>query len=422
MRSSSIGGPKFNLQAITLSFAKEQLNNRAMPKTKLQNRNDFNGQRFYVGLDVHKKSWAVTIRSLKIELAHFSQPPGAEALSNYLHREFPGGDYYSAYEAGFCGTDAHEQLCKFGIKNIIVHAADIPSTDKQKKNKTDLHDSRAIADHLERGNLKGIYVLNHEQQELRSLFRLRESKVIDVTRANNRLKSFLMYYSIKLPENISKNEFLSGKVLDWLNLELGSASGTFALQQHIEELKYQRRQLLQITQSLRMQIQCLHKQTYIDLLSVPGIGAVTSMGLIAEIADFSRFEDPDHYASFLGLCPWEDSSGPVIKTKGVQPRCNGHLRPLLVEASWKAITKSRSLFAYYSKHANKSGKKAIIKVARKLAMIAKGVATSGQPYQEDYLKKKQAEKDLKAERFSLGITEQHINKQPGIGLRVAMPG
>ncbi|WP_243770788.1 IS110 family transposase [Mucilaginibacter rubeus] len=64
------------------------------------------------------------------------------------------------------------------------------------------------------------------------------------------------------------------------------------------------------------------------------------MGLLVEIADFSRFEAPDKYASFLGLCPWEDSSGPVIKTKGVQPRCNGHLRPLLVEASWKAIAKS----------------------------------------------------------------------------------
>ena len=64
-------------------------------------------------------------------------------------------------------------------------------------------------------------------------------------------------------------------------------------------------------------------------------------------------------------------------------------------------------------------------------MIAKGVATTGQHYQEDYLKKKQQEqhpdsyrdkKDLKAKRFSSGITEQHINKQPGNGLLMPMPG
>ena len=134
-----------------------------MLSTNLQNSIDFKGQKFYVGLDVHKKSWAVTIRSMGIQVAHFSQPPVAEILSCYLRKNFPGGDYYSAYEAGFCGTGFHEQLCKLGINNIIVHAADIPSTDKQKKNKTDVHDSRSIATQLEKGNLEGIHVLSREQ-------------------------------------------------------------------------------------------------------------------------------------------------------------------------------------------------------------------------------------------------------------------
>jgi len=59
-----------------------------MPRTNLQNSNDFTGQNFYVGLDVHKKSWAVTVRGLGIELAHFTQPPGAEALLRYLQTGF----------------------------------------------------------------------------------------------------------------------------------------------------------------------------------------------------------------------------------------------------------------------------------------------------------------------------------------------
>ena len=46
-----------------------------MPTTNLQNSNDFTGQNFYVGLDVHKKSWSVTIRSLGMEVSHFTQPP-----------------------------------------------------------------------------------------------------------------------------------------------------------------------------------------------------------------------------------------------------------------------------------------------------------------------------------------------------------
>jgi transposase len=387
-----------------------------MLSTNLQNPIDFNGQKFYVGLDVHKKSWAVTVRSLGIQVAHFTQPPSADALLNYLQRNFPGGQYHSAYEAGFCGTSIHEQLCNLGISNILVHAADIPATDKQKKNKTDLHDSRSIADYLEKGSLHGIHVLTQEQQELRSLFRLREAKVKEVTRSNNRLKSFLMYFDIKMPETVSKKEYLSLKALAWLNFELASAAGTITLQQHVEELQYQRKRLFEITKQLRKQIQAFHAKSYEYLLSVPGIGSVTAMGLIAEIADFNRFNDPDEYCSMLGLCPWEDSSGDTIKTKGMQPRCNRHLRPLLVEASWTAIKKSPALFAYYSKHAVKDSKKAIVKVARKLALTARGVVLKQQLYQEDYLQKKKAEqnalKKTSNKRFSSGITEQHINKQP----------
>src|SRR6202012_3352968 len=97
--------------------------------------------------------------------------------------------------------------------------------------------------------------------------------------------------------------------------------------------------------------------------------------------DFTRFDDPDEYCSMLGLCPWPDSSGDTIKTKGMQPRCNRHLRPLLIEASWTAIRKSPELFAYYSNHAARDSKKAIVKVARKLALTVRAVVINGQPYQ-----------------------------------------
>ena len=355
-----------------------------MPSTNLQNSIDFDGQIFYVGLDVHKRSWAVTVRSLDIQVAHFTQPPSAQALYTTLTRKFPGGVFYSAYEAVFCGTGPHEQLCKLGITNIIVHAADIPITDKQKKNKTDVHDSRSIAEQLERKNLHGIHILTHEQQELRSLFRLRENKVKDITRVNNRLKSFMFYYGIEIPESISKKEYISKRVLDWLvNLELNSDPGTLAKQGLIEDLEYQRKQGSKVTKLLRQQIQISHTDAYKRLLTVPGLGPVTSMGLLAEIGDFARFDDPTEYIGYLGLTPWNDSTGDTIKTKGVQPRCNKHLRPLLIEASWVAIKNAPHLFAYYSRHAVKNNKHAIIKVAHRLALIARSVVLKKQDYQEN---------------------------------------
>lgn len=372
-----------------------------MPKTNLQNSIDFDGQKFYVGIDVHKNSWTVTVRSLGIQVARFVQEPGSpEGLFDYLRKNFPGGVYYSAYEAGFCGTSIHERLCRTGISNIIVNASDIPTTDKQRKNKNDFHDSRSIAEHLEKGNLDGIHILSREQQELRSLFRLRESKVKDVTRANNRLKGYLLYFGIEIPKTVLKTAYLSKKTLEWLNnLELVTDAGSICLRQHVQALRYQREQLYQITKQLRKQIQLSHSKSYAHLLTIPGIGAVTAMGLLAEIADFSRFDDPDEYTSYLGLMPWESSSGDTTKTLGMQPRCNRHLRPLLIEASWGAIKFAPELFAYYSKHAAKGSKYAIVKVARKLASIVKGVVIKQQDYQKNYLKNKKVFK---------ASTEKHI--------------
>jgi transposase len=268
---------------------------------------------------------------------------------------------------------------------------------------------------LEKNDIHGIHVLTRQQQELRSLFRLRHQKVKDVTRNNNRLKGYLAYFSVQLPEDISKNEYLSKRTLDWLaNLELVTEAGTLGLKHYIDELNYQRSQLSQITKMLRQQIQTMHGTAYQLLLTIPGIGPVTAMGLLAEIADFNRFDDPDEYTSFLGLMPWEDSTGDSVKTKGIQPRCNRWLRPLLIESSWTAIRKNSELFTYYSKHARKNNKHAIVKVARKLALAARGVVQKKQPYDPEYLKKnenglKQTKSQMKVFK---GKTEKHIKKQP----------
>src|ERR1700733_12583320 len=201
-----------------------------MPSTKLQKSNDFRGQSFFIGIDVHKNSWSVTVRSLNLLIEHFSQPPSAKILINHLHKKYPGGNYHSAYEAGFSGTGIHEELCTGGIHNIIVNPADIPCTDKQNKNKTDVRDSRSIAFHLEKGNLHGIYIMSRDCQEFRSLFRFREAKVRDLTRPTNRLKSFLSYYGVNVSSAFEGKKYISATVLTWLsNLELATEAGKIKL-------------------------------------------------------------------------------------------------------------------------------------------------------------------------------------------------
>jgi len=70
--------------------------------TQMNNLN-FEGQNIYAGFDVHLKDWKVTILSEELMLKSFNMPPKPEVLSEYLLRNYPGANYHSAYEAGFCG-------------------------------------------------------------------------------------------------------------------------------------------------------------------------------------------------------------------------------------------------------------------------------------------------------------------------------
>ena len=67
------------------------------------NKLNFKGQNIFIGMDVHKKDWKVSIRSEELTYKTFTQKPSPKEIVSHLHRSFPDVTYYSAYKAGFCG-------------------------------------------------------------------------------------------------------------------------------------------------------------------------------------------------------------------------------------------------------------------------------------------------------------------------------
>ncbi len=97
---------------------------------------DFSNQLIFVGIDVHKKSWTVTIQIGGIKIKTFSMDPNPEQLSKHLKMNYPKGIYKTVYESGFSGYWIDRKLRSLGIENIIVNAADIPTSNKEKIQKT----------------------------------------------------------------------------------------------------------------------------------------------------------------------------------------------------------------------------------------------------------------------------------------------
>lgn len=355
-------------------------------QTKFSKSVDFSNQNFYNGIDVHKKQWTVTIRLDGTYIKTCTMAPSPQVLDKHLRTNYPNGNYFSVYEAGFCGTAYHTALCDLGIKNIIINPADLPVTNKLKTNRTDFHDSRALAEYLEAGTLKAIHIFSVDHQEFRSLCRLRSTKRKDTTRCKNRIKGMLMYFGITIPEQYEAKKCWSKRFVNWLKEQhLTTTAGTKCLQYLIEDLQYHRAQLLFVLRSIKEMIIQRFKKSWDLLLSIPGIGPVNAITLLSEIGDIKRFPSEAHFASFFGLLPSQSSSDETIIVNGINPRCNQYLRTMLIEAAWVAMRCSPSLLVYYKKHAgNNNGKKAIVKVARKLAMIIRGVWLSEKPFEQGY--------------------------------------
>ena len=329
---------------------------------------DFTGQPIYLGLDVHKRSWSISIYTDFGEYRNFSQPPQVQVLVRYLQRHFPGALYYAVYEAGYCGFWIHDQLVKGGIHCTVANPADVPTKNKEQKRKRDRVDCRKLARGLRNHELEGIYVPPRTTLEDRSLVRTRLSMGGKQRRCKNQIKSMLFFYGVEIPEQREMGHW-SRRFIQWVEgVRMERASGDLALKFHLEELSHLRQILVKINRAILALSRTEAYLPWVRLLrSIPGIGTLTAMILLTELGPIERFPSLDHLCSYVGLIPDTQGSGDKEHVGEITQRGHSHLRSLLIEASWVAVRKDPALmmaFHEYLKRMRKS--EAIVKVARKL--------------------------------------------------------
>jgi len=331
---------------------------------------NFEGQSVFVGLDVHLKSWTVSIFTEKLHHKTFSQPPKADILSDYLKLNFPNASYFSTYEAGFCGFWAHFRLEELGIRNIVVNPVDVPTTQKDQMRKSDPVDSNKLGRSLRSNELKGIYIPRQETLDDRTLIRVRFTIVKDMVRLKQRIKSFLNLYGIEYPDEFQNtNTHWSKRFINWLKtIQLQYSTGTEALNLLIKEAEQLRLILLEATQKIRALSKTERFSKNIELItSIPGIGLITGIMLLAEIEDIKRFENSDKLAGLIGIVPDCHSSGPSEKKGEMTKRGQYFMRKGIIECSWVAATRDPALsLAYYEYCKRMEPNKAITRIARKL--------------------------------------------------------
>lgn len=350
----------------------------------------FKGQEIFVGLDVHKKDFKMSVIAGGLFYKTITCPPDGKSVENFLKKNFPGAVYNTAYEAGYSGFWLHRQLTELGMKSIVVNAADVPTTDKERKQKEDRRDSRKLAKDLYAGQLSGIYVPSEMALADRALLRSRESIIKEVRRFKQRIKSFLAFNGIKYPDFYGDaNSQWSKRFITWLEcLPFVQESSRQALQVHIDSLKYQRTLLLDVTRQIRTLSRSDHyKHSVEQLMTIPGVGMLTAMHLLTELADINRFKNFHHLCSYVGFVPSTHSSGDRDITAGITPRKNSRLRTTLIESAWTAIRCDTALMSAYLKYCKRMEKnKALVRIAKKLLNRAIHVLRTDEKYKKAIVK------------------------------------
>lgn len=337
--------------------------------------------KLFIGMDIHKNSWKIHCCTDLFDGDTKSFPAEAHALKSYVDKHFQDHKITVAYEAGCCGYSAARSFSDFGWKVLVVNPADIPRPAKQAVVKTDKIDCINIAKQLRSGNLISIDIPTIQQEQTRALIRRRFDLVKDFRRTKSRIKSFLLFHGIKVPDQYD-NPNWSKAFLDWIaELMWPESLAQYTVDSLLSQYDFLDQEIKLVSNQIRAYCRKHHKKDYTLLRSIPGIGPLTAAAFLCELGDLRKFSSFKKFASYIGLVPGVYQSGESNRTLGISPRGHRLLRSYIIEAAWIAVRKDPVLQAYYRSHAGKNAKTIIIKVARKVLSRMLAVIKTEAPYQ-----------------------------------------
>ncbi len=338
----------------------------------------FEKQPFWMGLDVHKRSYYVALRrndGQHITWVTTASPPlfTKQILSLNINIATV------AYETGPTGFALARVLEAAGLRVVVAAASRIPRSVTVGA-KCDRLDCIKLADYVARGMLKPVAIPTPNEEAHRGLVRRRHTLVDSVRRSKQRIKSLLLFVGVDEPKAVTNWNDRAKEVLLELPLEPASQ---LTLESYLRELTFHQAELRRVEKELRQLISSTKQSQSVRYLqTVPGVGPTTSTSFVLELFCPERFGRAEQVASYLGLAPMVHHSGVKTPRGRLIPVGQKRLRSLLVEAAWMWKAKDPTAAELYNRLLSRSGvaQKAIAAVARKLAIILWRLLIEQRPY------------------------------------------
>jgi transposase len=255
-----------------------------------------------------------------------------------------------------------------------------------KSNKNDFVDAEAIAEAVERKNMRFVPIKTDDQLDLQAVHRVRDRLIARRVAIINQLRAFLLERGmtfaktpaklrIAMPDILENAEAnLSPKMRNLIDLLWGEWK---TVEQQIEVLSDE---LERIASS---DADCIR------IRQIPGIGPIVATAIVAAIGNGAAFRKGREFAAWLGLVPKQYSTGGNARLLGISKRGNIYLRKILVHGARAAVLRIKRDRAPIGAWMNALESRAprnvlIVAMANKLARIAWAVLSSGEEYRAQH--------------------------------------
>ena len=253
------------------------------------------------------------------------------------------------------------------FKVVCMEAQQVNAALSAMRNKTDKHDARGIAQLLRSGWYRPVHIKSMESHHIRMLLTARRTvldKCIDI---ENEIRGLFKIFGIKLPPKLGHGSFdkvvrpvieaddrLSDALLPMLDARLV------------------------LYETFRVLENRTHRRARNDaicefLMTAPGVGPITALTYKAGVDDPSRFKKSRTVPAHFGLTPRRSQSGEFDFDGHISKAGDAEVRRALYVAANSILTRSgrwSPLKVWGMKlKKNRGHKKAVVAVARKLAVI-----------------------------------------------------
>jgi transposase len=251
-----------------------------------------------------------------------------------------------------------------------------------KSNKNDYRDAEAIAEAVERENMRFVPIKTEDQLDLQALHRVRDRLVARRTSVIDQIRAFLLERGISFRKGPASLRRQMPEILENANTRLSTAMRRL--------LDF----LWQEWKGLQLQIETLNTQleqiancdpSCIRLQQIPGVGPLVSTAVVSAIGNGAAFKKGREFAAWLGLVPRQSSTGGKAKLLGISKRGNPYLRRMFIHGARAAVLrvkpKESILGNWMSKLETRAARNVVIvATANKLARISWAVLASGENY------------------------------------------